>query len=67
MRFFGKEKAFSDGVGKATKSWFEIIQDHVMDNIYGEDLVNKPTPFEKKVEQNILLSKKRLILKKIYQ
>ena len=28
------KEAFSDGVSKQTKSWFEIIQDHVKNNIY---------------------------------
>ena len=59
-----KKEAFSDGVSKATKSWFEIIQDYVTENIYGEELVNSSTPFEKKVTTNVLLSKKTVNIKK---
>ena len=43
MRFFGERKKHLAMVLTNNKSWFEIIQDHVMDNIYGEDLVNKPS------------------------
>lgn len=28
------KEAFSDGVSKQTKSWYEIIQDHIKNNIY---------------------------------
>ena len=59
-----KKEAFSDGVSKATKSWFEIIQDYVTENIYGEDLVNSSTAFEKKIATNVLLSKKTFNINK---
>ena len=32
---FRTKEAFSDGVSKQTKSWYEIIQDFVKENIYG--------------------------------
>ena len=42
-----KKEAFSDGVSKQTKSWFEIIQDHVKDNVFkvnklrAKDIIDK--------------------------
>ena len=40
------KEAFSDGVSKQTKSWFEIIQDHIKSNLYDH--------LSERVEKNIL-------------
>ena len=42
------KEAFSDGVSKKTKSWFEIIQDHVKKETYGH--------ISERVKKNILTS-----------
>ena len=42
------KEAFSDGVSKQTKSWFEIIQDHVKKETYGH--------ISERVKKNILTS-----------
>jgi len=47
------KEAFSDGVSKQTKSWFEIIQNHVKDNVFGhvteevqENIINNMNPYK---------------------
>ena len=42
------KEAFSDGVSKKTKSWFEIIQNHIKKEIFGH--------ISERVEKNILSS-----------
>ena len=32
--FVENKEAFSDGVSSEKKSWFEVIQDHMMENIF---------------------------------
>ena len=40
-----KKEAFSDGVSKQTKSWFEIIQDHVKDNVFNVNAVSMSSKY----------------------
>jgi len=47
------KEAFSDGVSKQTKSWFEIIQNHIKYNVYDhiteevqENIINNMNPYK---------------------